>query len=84
MTVDSIYLFYFLCKSTLKGTYYIYAYITGKTEDEMTQISIKELEEIKQKMENQEKVMQELTDLMKSNLKEKNLEEINKIVETEI
>ena len=35
-------------------------------------------------MENQEKVMQELTDLMKSNLKEKNLEEINKIVETEI
>ena len=43
MTVDSIYLFYFLCKSTLKGTYYIYAYITGKTEDEMTQISIKEL-----------------------------------------
>jgi len=66
MTVDSIYLVYFLCKSTLKGTYYIYAYLTGKTEEDMTEISIKELEEIKEKMEKQEKVLQELTDLMKS------------------
>jgi hypothetical protein len=77
MTVDSIYLVYFLCKSTLKGTYYIYAYLTGKTEEDMTEISIKELEEIKVKMEKQEKVLQELTDLMKSQHNEENLQKKN-------
>lgn len=77
MTVDSIYLVYFLCKSTLKGTYYIYAYLTGKTEEDMTEISIKELEEIKLKMEKQEKVLQELTDLMKSQHNEENLQKKN-------
>lgn len=74
MAVDSIYLVYFLCKNTLKGTYYIYAYLTGKTEEDMTEISIKELEEIKEKMQKQEKVLQELTDLMKGQHNEENLQ----------
>ena len=64
MTVDSVYLFYFFIKNSLYGTYYLYCYLTG-TNYNMVEIPAKELEDIRNKMEHQEKVLNELTDLLK-------------------
>lgn len=65
MSIDAIYLFYYLFKSSINGTYYLYCYFTGQDTINMTEIPVKELEEIKEKMNNQEKVLNELTTLLK-------------------
>lgn len=65
MSIDAIYLFYYLFKSSIYGTYYLYCYFTGQDTINMTEIPVKELEEIKEKMNNQEKVLNELTTLLK-------------------
>jgi hypothetical protein len=64
MSIDAIHLFYYLLKSSIYGTYYLYCYFTGQVID-MTEIPVKELEEIKEKMDNQEKVLNELTSMLK-------------------
>ena len=66
MTVDSIYLFYFFIKNSIYGTYYLYSYLTGYSNDDITEVSNKELEDIKKKMEHQEQVLIELTNLLKN------------------
>ena len=65
MSIDAIYLFYYILKSSIYGSYYLYCYFTGQETSNMTEIPVKELEEIKEKMENQEKVLNELTTLLK-------------------
>ena len=65
MSIDAIYLFYYLLKSSIYGSYYLYCYFTGQDTINMTEIPVKELEEIKEKMENQEKVLNELTLMLK-------------------
>ena len=65
MTVDSIYLLFIMLKSSIYGTYYLYCYLTGKDYSQITEIPSKELEEIKEKMDNQEKVLNELTIMLK-------------------
>jgi hypothetical protein len=65
MSLDAIYLFYFLLKSSIYGSYYLYCYFTGQETINMNEIPVKELEEIKEKMDNQEKVLNELTTMLK-------------------
>ena len=65
ITLDTVYLFYFILKSSIYGSYYLYCYFTGQDSSLMTEIPVKELEEIKEKIENQEKVLNELTEMLK-------------------
>ena len=64
MTVDSIYLFYWLLKNSIHGAYYFYCYLTGY-DTALIEVSTTELTEIKNKMENQDKMLVELTELLK-------------------
>jgi len=64
MTVDSIYLCYWFLKNTLYGSYYLYSYLTGTTQS-ITEIPTNELIEIKQKIDHQDKVLEELTSLLR-------------------
>jgi hypothetical protein len=73
MTVDSIYLFYWFLKNTLYGSYYVYCYITGTTQN-ITEIPTNELLDIKHKMEHQDKMLEELTILLKDKEKKKQCE----------
>lgn len=59
MSIDSVYLVYWLIKNGLYGTYYFYRYVMGYENTTVT-IELKELKEIKNKMENQEEMLKEL------------------------
>jgi hypothetical protein len=71
ISVDTLFLFYWLIKNTLFGTYHIYCYLTGNDNNTLT-IEKRELEQIKQKMDNQERMLKELTEKMKNGNDENN------------
>ena len=76
MTVDSIYLFYWLLKNSIHGAYYFYCYLTGH-EASFIEVSTIELTEIKNKMENQDKMLIELTELLKDKNSNNNSSHVN-------
>ena len=59
MSIDSVYLVYWLIKNGLYGTYCFYRYMIGYDTTTVT-IELKELKEIKNKMEHQEEMLKEL------------------------
>lgn len=61
ISIDTFFLFYWFLKNTLFGTYHLYCYLMGYDSNTLT-IEKKELEQIKQKMDNQEKMLKELTE----------------------
>lgn len=73
MTLDSIYLCYWLLKNSIYGSYYLYCYFTGSIQS-ITEVPTNELNEIKNKIEHQDKMLEELTELLKT---KKTIEETN-------